>query len=137
MTLDPVNGISGNLAFFTQLQAARGGALESQVKQLQGRLERQADKPLALGTAGASAAPKTKKEQEAQLMKSCQDFESIFWNFMLQAMRQATPKSGFLDSSQEQELFTSMQDEELSKSMAQRGGLGISRMLFEQLKKTI
>lgn len=136
--MDAVPKLS-NIAAFAQVQAARGGALQAQIKRLQGEKSdlsplRETREAKALH---AAPAAKTGAAKEAELKKTCDDFESIFWNFVLKSMRDATPKTGFLDSSQEQEIFTSMQDDELSKSFAQKGGLGISRMMFEQLKKTL
>jgi flagellar protein FlgJ len=129
---DGVSPVTGsNLALFAQLQAARGGAMENQARALQAKSQTLSQAAKSASTSQGRAA------DEAKLKKACQDFESIFWNFILQAMRQSSPKSEFLDSGPEHEIFTSMQDEEFSKSFASTGGLGISRMLFEQLKKTL
>jgi Rod binding domain-containing protein len=110
-------------------QTAAMQAIEQQAT----ALGRRAD---AAGKAKA-VDPAERARREAQLKKVAQDFESIFISHLFERMRAATPKGGFLDSSREHEIFTSMQDQELSKSLAQGGGLGLSRMLFQQLKKSI
>jgi len=52
-------------------------------------------------------------------------------------MRSAGPKSEFMGKGIDHEIFTSMQDQEFSKGMAKAGGLGLSRVLFEQMKKRL
>jgi Rod binding domain-containing protein len=110
--------------FTAQVAGARFQALEGQVHQLQARIK-------------SSAVSPSRAAKEAQLRKATEDFEGIFINFLLQRMREATPKSGFLDSSQAHDIFTSMYDDEVSRQIGAKGNLGISKMLFEQLKKTL
>jgi flagellar protein FlgJ len=55
----------------------------------------------------------------------------------LKTMRDTVPKGGLLNSSPEQELFTSMHDEELAKSLSQAGGIGLGKLMVEQLKRTL
>jgi flagellar protein FlgJ len=87
---------------------------------------------------GAVAKTDAAKEASYQkLVKVSRDFESIFLGYMLKTMRDTVPKGGLLDSSNEQEIFTSMHDEELAKSLSQAGGIGLGRMMVEQLKKSI
>ena len=72
---------------------------------------------------------------EEKLRKACVDFESIFLQQLLQVMRQTIPHGGFLKEGPEKDIFQSLFDQELSKTLAERKGTGLGEMLFRQLKK--
>jgi flagellar protein FlgJ len=76
-----------------------------------------------------------KKIDEEKLKKACMDFESIFVEHLLKSMRQAIPQSGIFGEGSEKNLFQSLFDQELSRNLANRRGLGIGRMLFDQMQK--
>jgi flagellar protein FlgJ len=69
------------------------------------------------------------------LEKASQQFESLLLNFMIREMRSTVPESGLFPRSMAEEMYTSMLDEELAGVMAERGGIGISRMLIDQLSE--
>jgi len=71
---------------------------------------------------------------EDKLRKACGDFESIFLQQLLHAMRQTIPHGGFLKEGPEKDIFQSLFDQELSKTLAERKGIGLGEMLFRQLK---
>ena len=50
-------------------------------------------------------------------------------------MRDTVPKSGFMDGKNGEEIYRSMMDQEIAKSMAEKRESGISDMLFKQLNK--
>ena len=68
-----------------------------------------------------------------RLRKACQGFESIFIHEMLKSMRKTIPESGLMDSGLRGKIYESMYDEALSKTLAERGALGIGDLLYEQL----
>jgi flagellar protein FlgJ len=68
-----------------------------------------------------------------EIEKTCQDFESLFINYMLQQMRQTIPQNGLFDGGRAEQLYTSMMDGELAKSISQQRGLGLAPMMFRQL----
>ena len=74
-----------------------------------------------------------KKIDEGKLKKACEDFESIFISKMLKVMRETIPKSGLLDGGSQQDTYLSLFDEELSKSMAKRGGIGLGKILYQNI----
>jgi Rod binding domain-containing protein len=76
-----------------------------------------------------------KKIDEEKLKKACGDFESIFISQMLKEMRKSIPKSGLLDGGSQQDAYLSLFDEELSKSMAKRGGIGLGKILYQNVMK--
>ena len=64
----------------------------------------------------------------------CNDMEALFINHMLSEMRKTVTKSGLTDGGRAEEVYTSLMDAELAKNLAQRGALGLSSMLREQLE---
>ncbi len=109
----------------TQLFAAQSAALQGKVNQLKADATAQA----------GSSQPMTEKQQA--LWKSCQDFEGIFIQYLLEQMRKAGPQDTFLDKGLGHDIFVSMYDQELSKSMAKAGQFGIAKMVYNQLSKQL
>lgn len=72
------------------------------------------------------------------LLKVCEDFESIFVNMMFKSMRQASgadEEDALVEKSFGRGIFEEMRDEELSKKVAEGGGIGIAKVMYRQLKK--
>lgn len=76
-----------------------------------------------------------KEVREEKLRKACGDFEALFMARIFKMMRQTVTKSDFLGGGLNQDLFLSLFDEELSRSLAKKGGLGVGRMLYQHLTK--
>jgi flagellar protein FlgJ len=72
--------------------------------------------------------------RQAKLEKACSDFESIFITYMLKSMRTAVTEDGFLENSNESKIIRSMFDENLALGMSKGKGMGLGKMLFENLK---
>jgi len=70
---------------------------------------------------------------EGRLEKACAEFESLFIYQIVKQMRKTIVKSGLTSGGKGEEIFTSMMDEELSKQMSSRQGLGLRDVLIEQL----
>jgi Rod binding domain-containing protein len=86
----------------------------------------------------ASLSPSTKEPagqrvDAEKLKKACSDFESIFITKLLKTMRQTVPRSGLFGAGTAQEMYQSLFDEEISKSLARHGGIGLGDMLFRSL----
>jgi flagellar protein FlgJ len=62
-------------------------------------------------------------------------FEALFMQMVLKSMRDATPKSGMLDSN-EQQTYTSMLDEQLAQKIA-AGGTGLADVIARQLSRNL
>jgi len=73
------------------------------------------------------------EKDDAKLKTVCREMESVFLNLMLSRMRATVPKTELVDRSKE-EIMQSMLDSELTKNMAQAGGMGLADMLYRQLK---
>ena len=69
----------------------------------------------------------------AALEEVAAQFESIFLQQMLKSMRDATVKSDLFDSSQ-METYQSMADQQLALQLAEQGGIGLARMMVEQMQ---
>lgn len=83
----------------------------------------------------ADKGPEVKNIDEAKLKKACEDFESIFISQMLKEMRKSIPKSGLFDGGSEQDAYLSLFDEAFSKSIAQGGGIGLGKILYQNIMK--
>ena len=103
-------------------------ALEVQPLDVKQRLD-QARRALSVARRGSEEAT------DSELEKACQEMESIFMNFLLKEMRNTINKSGFIGGGTAESIYTGMLDAELSKVMAERGGIGLSAVLYEQLGK--
>lgn len=73
------------------------------------------------------------------LKKVCEEFESIFVNMMFKTMSEASGfdegEDALIEKSYGRGIFEDMRDEELSKKIADGGGIGIADMMYKQLKK--
>jgi flagellar protein FlgJ len=84
----------------------------------------------------ASLTEKTPEDKDdAKLKKTCKDMEAMFLNMMMTAMRKTVQKSKLVDDSKE-DIMTSMLDSEMTKNMANAGGMGLADMLYRQLNIT-
>jgi len=72
---------------------------------------------------------------QARLKKQCREFESVFYNSMLKAMRKTIIKTDLFDGGKGEEIYTSMLDEEYAKIMSKNGNDSLANALYNQLKK--
>jgi len=84
----------------------------------------------------AIAGDKTLKNKD-KIANLAREFESIFMNQMLKAMRSTIPKNGLVNGGHGEEIFTSLLDEELSRSMAYTQQGGLSQALASQLNMVV
>lgn len=70
---------------------------------------------------------------DARLKKACSDFESIFVYAMLKSMRRSLPENGLFDNSEGQKMYKAMADQAMAENIARQGGVGLGRLLYEQL----
>lgn len=69
---------------------------------------------------------------EKEIEKVSRDFESVFINKLLTAMRKTVPKSGLFDSFAS-DMYQSMMDEEVAKEMSTKKGMGMGEMIYNDL----
>jgi len=85
----------------------------------------------------AKAAEKAAvNSDDAKLKAACRDMEAVFLNLMLTRMRETVPKSSLMGNSSGEQIMRSMLDSEMTKNMAQAGGIGLADMLYRQLSLT-
>ncbi len=77
------------------------------------------------------------KTKEAELKKACQDFESLFINFMFKSMRKTVPDGGLIKKGRGEKIYRDMMDMEVSSQLSKGDGIGLSESLYRQLKKDI
>jgi len=71
---------------------------------------------------------------DKKLQEACRQFEALFIYQLMERMRATVPKNDFWGDSSGVQIFQGMMDEELAKGMSQAGGIGLGKMLYEQLK---
>ncbi|MBI1911724.1 MAG: peptidoglycan DD-metalloendopeptidase family protein [Deltaproteobacteria bacterium] len=86
----------------------------------------------SISAQGLTTAP-NKKDTPAELKKALTEFEALFINQMLKTMRESVIKSDLFHGGSGEDIYTSLYDAELSKVMAQGGGIGLEKMMIKQL----
>jgi flagellar protein FlgJ len=93
--------------------------------------------PVPSPTAGvdndASVASEEKLRQEKKLRKACADFESILLYQMFKTMRTTVPQSGLTGKATGKDTYEMMMDQKISEELAKKGGMGLQKVLFNQL----
>jgi flagellar protein FlgJ len=90
--------------------------------------------PPAVGeTAGIKAAAGRDAEANAKLKAACTEMEAVFLNLLMKEMRKSVPKGGLVGNSSQEDIMRSLLDSEMTKNMAQSGGVGLAEMLYRQL----
>jgi murein DD-endopeptidase MepM/ murein hydrolase activator NlpD len=74
-----------------------------------------------------------KGENTAELRAAAKEFEALFLSYMLNVMRASIEDSGLTDNGLGQDIYTELFDQELARSMAGRGALGIADLLIRKL----
>jgi peptidoglycan hydrolase FlgJ len=89
----------------------------------------------------ASKVNKTQSASEKDLKKLdsvCRDLESIFIHTLMKEMRKTVQETKLIDGGPGEEIFRDLLDDEMSKKMAATGdGIGVAKMLYEQLSRPI
>lgn len=75
--------------------------------------------------------------ENKELKKACVEFESYFLNTMFKSMRKISifDENGILGKSNAEKIFQEMLDTELTKKMANQGGIGLADMMYKQLNR--
>jgi peptidoglycan hydrolase FlgJ len=79
---------------------------------------------------------KDETQKDKSLKRTCDEFESVFIQYILKSMRKTVSEVGVLGKSNESEMVTAMFDENLAISIAHAGGIGLGEVLYQQLRKT-
>lgn len=76
----------------------------------------------------------TDKEKVAA-RKAAREFEGLFVGMMLKSMRETVGKDMLAGKGQSDEIYRSLLDQEYAKAVVEQGGLGLAKMIEEQLIK--
>jgi murein DD-endopeptidase MepM/ murein hydrolase activator NlpD len=96
----------------TDILTSQGGRLEDKIR-------------IAQGSTGGG--------QKQALKKVSQEFEAIFIGQLLKVMRETIEESGLFGGGFGKSIYTELFDQEIALSMARRGALGISDLLYRNL----
>jgi murein DD-endopeptidase MepM/ murein hydrolase activator NlpD len=72
-------------------------------------------------------------KRDSELKKASQEFESIFIAYLLKVMRDTIEESGLTEGGFGKEIYTELFDQEMSRSIAQHGALGIAELIYKRL----
>ncbi len=81
----------------------------------------------------AGRAGGDERNELKELEEAAKQFESLLLHEMIKAMRKTVPEGGLTEQSFGRKIFTEMQDEENATTMATMGGIGLHRILVDQL----
>lgn len=84
---------------------------------------------------GSRLGEESLDSQKMRLRKATREFESFFLLHMLRAMRKTIPENGLLDGGLGQDMYTSMFDEELARTIAGTSRGSLSEILYASLEK--
>ena len=82
------------------------------------------------GTQAAAAEDKA-------LKKACEGFEAMFLNMMYRQMRSTVQEGGLFGEDNATKIFEDMRDSEMTKQMAEAGGIGLGDLLYKQLRPQV
>jgi peptidoglycan hydrolase FlgJ len=72
-------------------------------------------------------------KDDKKIRQTCQEFESVFISYLLKNMRKTIPNSNAEGEEFSRDVYTSMMDEEVAKSVAKGSGIGLADTLYYQL----
>lgn len=130
---DRILQINNNRIQPTTIPATGKAAAPDQEAAFAGRLETAIQ--AAEQTEKLQQADLAKRREDAKLKTACQEMEAVFLNIMLTQMRASVPKTNLMGGISQEEMMQSLLDTELTKNMAQAGGMGLANMLYRQLSK--
>ncbi|HEB69412.1 MAG TPA: flagellar biosynthesis protein FlgJ [Desulfobulbus sp.] len=82
------------------------------------------------------ASTKTLSDRDMKSLKrSCRQFEAIFLQSMLKAMRKTIPDGGFFEKDTAHEIYQDMLDQEISNEMSRRQSIGLADQMYRQMEK--
>ena len=76
------------------------------------------------------------KEDLHKIKKACKDFESVFTYYLFKTMRQTIPQNTLLGNMSGKGTYNMLMDQKVAEELSNKGGgLGLQKILFEQLTK--
>lgn len=78
---------------------------------------------------------KNSAKSEQELQKAAQDFEAVLLNMVLKAMWKTVPKSDLFEKNSATNIYEGLMHSSLSEEMASNGGIGLAKVLAQQLRR--
>ena len=75
------------------------------------------------------------EDRDQKLRKACKEFESVLTYQLLQSMRRTVQKCDLFHGGNEESMYESLLDQELSKSLADQGDRSLADLLYRQLSR--
>lgn len=92
-------------------------------------------KEITLDIKSTLSASEKVKIRDEKLRKACKDFESVFTYQLLRSMRKTIDKCDLFHGGSGEEVYESLLDQELAKSMAGRGKKSLAEILYQDLRQ--
>jgi peptidoglycan hydrolase FlgJ len=128
MQVDAVGSLGTiNNTYANAQQSVNEAKFSDELKKVQ---KQAATATAATGKTDAAAAVKDKKLRDA-----CEGFEEMFLELMYGKMRETVPENKLFGDSNGDKIMQSMLDSEMMKKVASAGGVGLAKLMREQLKK--
>lgn len=80
-----------------------------------------------------TAALTNKDKEDASLKKACHDFESLMVAQMLKKMQESIQKTDLFGSSEKEEMFQDMLNDEVANELSSQNGIGLGDLIYKQL----
>lgn len=93
--------------------------------------------PNANVTKQAEQLGKRKSKSQEALMEAAEQFEALFLYQLMSEMRRTVPDTDLLGNRQAEKLFQSMLDQEMATHSAKSQGVGLAKMIYEQMSRYV
>lgn len=80
-------------------------------------------------------ASRRDKTDPQRLKETAQQFEAIFIQQMFKEMRRNIPNEGLIPRGNADDIYAQLLDFEAAKITAQQGGIGLTKLIMQQLSK--
>ncbi len=74
-------------------------------------------------------------KSQHEIQKAAQDFEAVLLNMVIKAMWKTIPESGLFEKNNSTQIYEGLMHSALSEEMARNGGMGIAKVLYQQLSR--
>jgi peptidoglycan hydrolase FlgJ len=79
---------------------------------------------------------KSDRKENPELKKVSKQFESVFINQIVQAMRKTVVKGGLVPESNAERIYQNLLDAEYAQNMSESEQIGISNLVYEHLLRS-
>ncbi len=111
--------------------------LQKGAKTADSRFNDAMQKAIGNDLAQTSRAGEKTARYDKKLMDACIEMESLFVSKMLKEMRKTVHKTGWVNGGYAEEIFEDMLYDEYALSLSKNSSLGLSKMLYNELKRKV